>query len=80
MRLVVYYVDVEQPHSDNEMAYLVELWTNTEATMPSVKQLQYLLHLCDTRRGVDLSFWQRDTLTRRDIGAIINALTKLPRR
>ena len=68
-------LDFSVLHTDKEMDYLVELWTETETNMPTIKQLRYLLFLCE-QKGTDTSFWQRDVLTRRDAGAIINAILK----
>ena len=68
------------PHSEDLLAYLLDLWYVTETHMPTVSQLTYLLYLIEDRKGVDPSFWQRDVLTRRDVGAIINALTRLPKK
>lgn len=67
---------IAQQEAELELA--VEMWTRVNTTEPTERQLKYLLFLSNTKQGVDTSFWKEDHLDRRRVGAIINALLKLP--
>ena len=58
--------------SNLEMEYLVDLWTETNTTMPTVKQLRYLLYLV----GGESTWWQQESMTRREVGSIIHKVRK----
>lgn len=65
--------DLDQP--DARMEYGIALWTNTEETMPSVRQLSFLLSLLDTREGEPSEI---DWASKRQVARVINWLTKQP--
>lgn len=60
---------------DEVMEYSVAVWTNTEDTMPSVKQLKYLLYLLDSR---DAEPETVDWSSKRQLARVINWLCQQP--
>lgn len=60
---------------DGRMEYGIALWTNTEAEMPSVRQLSFLLSLLETRAAVPDEI---DWTSKRQMARVINWLTKQP--
>lgn len=64
--------------TNEQMEYLIELWTTTNSLEPTVKQLILLCNLLETKEGANPdTIWSREHLTRRDVGNIIHTLLKL---
>lgn len=66
-------------HAERDMEYLVALWTRVQEEEPTVPQLQLILDLLSSKGGANSEeVWNQEHLSRRDAGAIIHELLKLP--
>src|SRR5678809_1319399 len=64
------------PHPDDQMEYLVDMWTRTQNAEPSLKQLVYLMALLETFPEDEPRVFAKDHLNKRQVGSIINKLSK----